>query len=160
MLLCWSRVIRGDKKVVQEAHGDMLITWIGNICLTQLNGPFNEEGSHICLLNFQHAWQQHGKPKRWAHVLDLQQWLGRTPECTPFIKEAMAWALTHGLSCAVAVMGGGSARILWDINQRVNPAFPSKIVSLLLCDDHQAAAQLLIQQGFDGAAYAKHTADS
>ena len=87
--------------MVVPVHGEVTVHWCGPVCISTLQGAFNEAGIARWFELVQQHWQQQGEPPEWASVLDMQHWQGRTPECEALMREAVAmvygpWpALSH-----------------------------------------------------------------
>jgi len=77
----------------------------------------------------------------------MDGWLGRTPESTELMREGIAWAEDHGLSCSVLVMAKGAANIFMKINQTTHPVI-AKDADVTICENHKQAIELLHQRGF------------
>lgn len=107
-----------------SAHGEVSVNWFDNICVSILSGAFNEQGIANWFLLLQQSWIAQGKPKRWAHVLDMYEWQGRTPETTPLVRQGVAWANSHGLACSIILMAAGPASIFIRMHQTSNPVIP------------------------------------
>jgi len=101
--------------MVVPVHGEVTVHWCGPVCISTLQGAFNEAGiAHWFELVQQH-WQQQGEPTEWASVLDMQHWQGRTPECEALMREAVAWSMAHGpwpMVCAFVSCYWSAARII------------------------------------------------
>ena len=130
-----------------SAHGDVSVNWFDNVCVSTLNGAFNEEGISNWFLLLQRSWTELGKPERWAHVLDMYGWQGRTPETTPLVRQGVAWANTHGLSCSVIIMEQGPASIFIKMNQTTNPVIPAS-ADVTICQNYEEAMAELQRRQF------------
>ena len=113
---------------ITSVHGEVSVNWFDNVCVSTLSGAFNEEGISNWFLLLQRSWTELGKPERWAHVLDMYGWQGRTPETTPLVRQGVAWTNTHGLSYAVIIMEQGPASIFIKMNQTANPVIPASAI--------------------------------
>jgi hypothetical protein len=133
--------------MVIEAHGHSQVNWFGDVCFSSLQGAFNKEGAEIWAQQLQRSWLQQGQPERWAHLVDMDGWLGRTPESTELMRDALAWAEDHGLCCSVLVMAKGAANIFMKINQTTHSVIRDD-ADITICETHRQAIQLLHQRGF------------
>jgi hypothetical protein len=133
--------------MVTKAHGHSQVNWFGDVCFSSLQGAFNTEGAEIWAQQLQQSWLQQGQPERWAHLVDMNGWLGRTPESTELMREGMAWAEDHGLSCSVLVMAKGAANIFMKINQTTHAIIRDE-ADITICETHRQAIELLHQRGF------------
>ena len=133
--------------MVTKAHGHSTVHWLGNVCISILDGAFNQQGAADWSEQLQQTWQQQGQPTHWAHVVDMEGWLGRTPESTELMREGIAWAESHGLRCTVLVMAQGAKNIFLKINQATNPVI-AKDADVTICENHKQAIELLHQRGF------------
>lgn len=122
-------------------------TGCGNVCISILDGAFNQQGAADWAEQLQRTWMQQGQPTHWAHVVDMEGWLGRTPESTELIREGIAWAQSHGLRCTVLVMAQGARNIFLKINQATHPVIPQD-ADVTICENHKQAIELLQQRGF------------
>ena len=133
--------------MITTAHGDASVIWHDNVCISTLNGAFNEEGIANWFLLLQQSWVAREKPPRWAHVLDMFGWQGRTPETTPLVRQGVAWTNTHGLSCAVIIMEQGPASIFIKMNQTANPVIPAS-ADVTICQNYEEAMAQLQRRQF------------
>lgn len=132
--------------MITKAHGDASVIWQNNICISTLNGAFNEEGVTNWFLLVQQSWIAQGAPQPWVHVLDMFGWQGRTPETTPLLRTAVGWSLRHGLQATVILMEQGSASIFIRMNQSTNPVIPSD-ADVVICQSYEeGVAQLQRRQ--------------
>lgn len=85
----------------RPAHGNCTVHWCDEVCLVVVKGSFNREGVSAMQTAIRTSWQDAGAPARWAHVMDLRQWEGGTPDSFATARELALWTVTHG---AVAVL--------------------------------------------------------
>lgn len=130
-----------------SVHGEVSVNWFDNVCVSTLSGAFNEEGISNWFLLLQQSWTELGKPERWAHVLDMYGWQGRTPECEALMREAVAWSMTHGLRFRVLLLERGPENIYFKLTQKANPIIPPGS-NMVVCDSYAAAVEQLQQHGF------------
>lgn len=130
-----------------SVHGEVSVNWFDNVCVSTLSGAFNEEGISNWFLLLQQSWTELGKPERWAHVLDMYGWQGRTPETTPLVRKGVIWANTHGLSCSVIIMEQGPASIFIKMNQTANPVIPAD-ADVTICQNYEEAMAQLQRRHF------------
>ena len=130
-----------------SVHGEVSVNWFDNVCVSTLSGAFNEEGISNWFLLLQRSWTERGKPERWAHVLNMYGWQGRTPETTPLVRQGVAWTNTHGLSCAVIIMEQGPASIFIKMNQTANPVIPAS-ADVTICQNYEEAMAQLQRRQF------------
>ena len=130
-----------------SVHGDVSVNWFDNVCVSTLRGAFNEEGITNWFLRLQQSWVELGKPERWAHVLDMYGWQGRTPETTHLVRKGVAWANGHGLSYSVIIMDQGPASIFIKINQTSNPVIPADD-DITICQNYEEAVTQLQRRQF------------
>ncbi len=133
--------------MVTKAHGHSTVHWFGNVCISILNGSFNLEGEADWIEQLQQTWQQQDQPKSWAHLVDMEGWLGRTPESTELLRNGVAWSERHGLRCTVLVMSQGTKNIYLKIYQTTHPVI-AKDSEIAICENHKQAIDLLHQRGF------------
>ncbi len=133
--------------MITHVHGHATVHWLGNVCISTLDGAFNERGAAAWVVQLQHTWQQQGQPTLWAHVVDMEGWLGRTPNSTELMRKGIAWAKTHGLSCSVLVMTQGAKNIFLQLNQTSHPLIEPG-ADVVICENHKQAIELLQQRGF------------
>ncbi len=128
-------------------HGDSTVIWIDNICVSILNGAFNEAGIERWLQQVQQSWQLQGRPTHWASVLDMFNWQGRTPECEPLMREGVAWSKAHGLQFRILMMERGTANVFFKLTQKANPVMPVDS-DFAVCASHEEAVEQLQQRDF------------
>ncbi len=128
-------------------HGDSTVIWIDNICVSILNGAFNEAGIERWLSQVQQSWQLQGQPSHWASVLDMFNWQGRTPECEPLMREGVAWSKTHGLQFRILLMERGTANVFFKLTQTANPVMPAGS-DFAVCASYEEAIERLHQRDF------------
>ena len=51
--------------MVTKAHGHSTVHWIGNVCISILDGAFNQEGAADWVEQLQQTWMQQGQPTPW-----------------------------------------------------------------------------------------------
>ena len=128
-------------------HGDSTVIWIDNICVSILNGAFNEAGIERWLSQVRQSWQLQGRPTHWASVLDMFNWQGRTPECEPLMREGVAWSRSHGLQFRILMMERGSANVFFQLTQKANPVMPAGS-DFAVCASHEEAIEQLRKRDF------------
>lgn len=130
-----------------SVHGDVAIIWVGNVCLSTLQGSFNEEGIANWFMLLQQEWLRQGKPAGWAHVLDMLGSQGRTSETTPLLRNAVTWSHHHGLLCSMLIMEQGAASIFVKMNQATNPVIPAD-QDVCFCQSYEEAVSQLQRRHF------------
>ena len=133
--------------MITTAHGDASVIWHDNVCISTLNGAFNEEGIANWFLLLQQSWTEKGEPERWAHILDMSGWQGRTPETTPLVRKGVAWAYSHGLLCSMILMEAGPASIFIRMNQATNPVIPVD-ADITICQSYEECVTQLQRREF------------
>lgn len=128
-------------------HGDARVSWCHDICLVILDGAFNEAGIAQWLQRVQQSLQQQGEPSRWASVLDMFGWQGRTPECEPLMREGAAWSQSHGLQFRIMLLPRGTSNIYFQLTRISRPIIPSNS-EVAVCDSYAGAVEALQQHGF------------
>ena len=128
-------------------HGEVTIRWCDRVCLSIINGAFNEAGIARWFELVKQNWHQQGEPSEWASVLDMQHWQGRTPECEALMREAVAWSMAHGLRFRVLLLERGPENIYFKLTQKANPIIPPGS-NMVVCDSYAAAVEQLQQHGF------------
>lgn len=88
------------------AHGQFSVLWCDDVCLLIMSGSFNREGVLKMSYAVRQAWQDAGRPARWAHVLDLRRWEGGTPESFTIARELVRWTTEHGVAAIVRIQHG------------------------------------------------------
>lgn len=132
---------------MSSVHGDVSVTWFDKVCVSILSGAFNEEGIRNWFLCLQQSWIAQGKPKHWAHVLDMYEWQGRTPETTLLVRQGVTWAQAHGLRYSVILMAQGAASIFIKINQTTHPVIPAD-ADITICQSYEEAVAQLQRRQF------------
>ena len=128
-------------------HGEVTVHWCGPVCLSTLQGAFNEAGIAHWFELVKQNWQQQGEPAEWASVLDMQHWQGRTPECEALMREAVAWSMAHGLRFRILLLERGPDNIYFKLTQKANPVIPSH-ADLAICQTYDEVVAALQQRGF------------
>lgn len=101
--------------MTKSAHGHFSIAWCDQVCLVRLSGSFNREGVVALTAAVIQRWEEAGRPQVWAHVMDLRQWEGGTPDSFAAARELVAWTVSHG---AAAIARLQSSNFLSRITDR------------------------------------------
>lgn len=92
--------------MVKPAHGSFSIDWCDQVCLVRLRGSFNREGVSALCSAVKQSWADVACPPRWAHVMDLRQWEGGTPDSFVAAREFADWTVAHGAKAIVRLQSG------------------------------------------------------
>jgi hypothetical protein len=130
-----------------QIHGNPSVIWMDNVCVSILQGAFNEQGIDLWFQLVQQSWQQQGCPTHWASVLDMFNWQGRTPECQSLMREGVAWSQAHGLQFRVLLMEGGRDNLFYRLTRTVNPIIPHE-TDVAVCATHSEVIEELHKHGF------------
>ena len=133
--------------MVVPVHGEVTVHWCGPVCISTLQGAFNEAGIARWFELVQQHWQQQGEPTEWAGVLDMQHWQGRTPECEALMREAVAWSMAHGLRFRILLLERGPDNIYFKLTQKANPVIPPNS-NIAICQNYDEVVEALQQHGF------------
>lgn len=83
--------------MLEHAHGEFTIRWCAELCMVSLRGGFNRAGAQQLADAVMASWQAAGSPARWAHIVDLRQWDGGTPDSFEPARALAAWTMAHGV---------------------------------------------------------------
>lgn len=130
-------------------HGEVTVRWHGRICLSILDGAFNEEGIARWFELVKQSWQQQGEPDDWAHVLNMHGWQGRTAGCDALMREAVAWTKAHGLRLRIMMLDKGAASVFFMFTQSSNSIFSeNREVTVVVCQNYDEVFDELQKRGF------------
>ena len=133
--------------MVVPVHGEVTVHWCGPVCISTLQGAFNEAGIARWFELVQQHWQQQGEPTEWASVLDMQHWQGRTPETAELVNEATTWATDHGLRSHIVLLERGKTNILFQLYQHTRGFHPTER-DTIICQNYDEVVDELQKRGF------------
>jgi hypothetical protein len=87
-------------------HGHFTIKWCNQTCLVVLEGAFNKQGAEQLGEAVKRSWAEAGSPTRWAHVVDMRNWEGGTPDSFAPAKTLANWTYSHGVAAIVRLHRG------------------------------------------------------
>lgn len=128
-------------------HGEAIIRWSDRVCLSILDGAFNEAGVSRWFALVRQSWQQQGEPAEWVSVVDMRHWQGRTPESAELVYEAAMWATAHGLRSHILLLERGKASIFFQLYQNTRGYRPTES-DTAICQNYDEVVEELQQRGF------------
>lgn len=135
--------------MVVPVHGEVTVHWCDRICLSTLDGAFNEAGISRWFELVKQSWHQQGEPDDWVHVLNMHGWQGRTAGCDALMREAVAWTKGHGLRLRIMMLDKGAASIFFMFTQSSSSIFSEhRDVTVVACQNYDEVYHELQQRGY------------
>ena len=128
-------------------HGEVTVRWCDRVCLSIINGAFNEAGIARWFVLVKQSWYQQGEPAEWAGVVDMRHWQGRTPETAELVYEAAMWATDHGLRSHIVLLERGKTNILFQLYQHTRGFHPTER-DTIICQNYDEVVDELQKRGF------------
>ena len=135
--------------MVVPVHGEVTVHWCGPVCISTLQGAFNEAGIARWFELVKQSWYQQGEPDNWVHVLNMYGWQGRTAGCEALMREAVAWTKERGLRLRIMMLDKGAASIFFMFTQSSSSIFSDNHdVTVVACQNYDEVCHELQKRGY------------